>query len=400
MNLHTCELADLINQANTAGHETIRRERAAIDEHINAVPTPFVYGFTTLLGHLDDEPMTPQAQAHLLDAHLVGPTRNLPAEFGRLLITVKLAQLASGGSGIHPDTADALRRALDSHAPDEWVGAFTASYGCGDVVPGAWFVHNLMTIHGLELTHPGDLIALINGHFVSTAIGLIAADAYRRLIDRIHLTLDRTAAIAADATVQPSVTARDRQPLQRSLAAASGAIGESLRNRLITPSANPLFHTVGTDNRTRIAAHSQASFLDYTLTNAFTGALLGVGQIAATVKGSIKTFCDLRPNGSQARIQPVKVAHALISTLPEPVRPSDFTISESAGIEDAADHSLDAALRLIEACTITDDLIDIAEAEAECAQLSGTQTLPCPKCEWLAAGLRLPELAADLANQQ
>src|SRR5690606_7189042 len=89
-------------------------------------------------------------------------------------VVTKLEQLHHGGSGIHGATYRAL---LDAAAPFTAPvrGGWTTSYGSGDVIPAAWLVHDLRTTTapGL-LRHPGDLIALINGSFVSTALGTAA----------------------------------------------------------------------------------------------------------------------------------------------------------------------------------------------------------------------------------
>src|SRR5699024_5423250 len=142
---------------------------------------PRVYGFNTLLGHLDGIDSGSDSQRNLLQAHLVGSRQSLPAGWGRLLVACKLSQLPVGGSGIHPQTYNWLSRL---NWPDEvhLSGAWTSSYGSGDVVPGAWFVEALVKEFGLKLEFPGDLICLINGNYVSTAVGLVAYQAAVRVL--------------------------------------------------------------------------------------------------------------------------------------------------------------------------------------------------------------------------
>ena len=114
-----------------AGAARVEDERTSIDRLLASTPLPRIYGFTTLLGHLDDHGASAEDQWTLLDAHLVGTPTRQTAAFGQLLAACKIEQASHGGSGMSPAAFDALRdRAIDTQTGI--AGAWTASYGAGD----------------------------------------------------------------------------------------------------------------------------------------------------------------------------------------------------------------------------------------------------------------------------
>ncbi|HJA37918.1 MAG TPA: hypothetical protein H9793_02880, partial [Candidatus Brevibacterium intestinigallinarum] len=98
-----------------AGAARVEDERTSIDRLLASTPLPRIYGFTTLLGHLDDHGASAEDQWTLLDAHLVGTPTRQTAPFGQLLAACKVEQASHGGSGMSPAAFDALRdRAIDT----------------------------------------------------------------------------------------------------------------------------------------------------------------------------------------------------------------------------------------------------------------------------------------------
>lgn len=349
---------ETIHQALTefgAAHHRIEQERYAVDELLDSQTAPAVYGFNTLLGHHDNREATVGDQEHLLDAHLVGPVSSFPSSWGKLLTRVKLAQLSHGGSGVHPDTYKRLELFLTFPDDQVWEGNWTSSYSCGDVVPGTWFVHNLRQ-HGVDAPHHrGDLIALINGSFVSTAAGLIVAQRFCELTAAALALIESVSHRRGIRGVQKSVTMRDVSPLRNLVETANITLIDALTNRLVNPSANPIFtfgkHTV---------PHSQSSFLDFTLTTALTQAAQTCSAAAAYVKGAVTELVSHDTPGATARVQPVKIIEALIREMSAFPSPSHFGLTESNGVEDVADLSLLAARTLASLLTRLEQVFDIA----------------------------------------
>lgn len=367
--LHLCAPFDSLRTGfDEDAHALVERERAAVDRLLDGENSPRVYGFTTLLGHLDDQDSTVESQNRLLDAHLAGIPFELPAAWERLVLACKLAQLSAGGSGVHPSTYRRLGEILASDAEHDHVvsGAWTSSYGSGDVVPGAWFVDNLCRSHGLTLSHPGDLITLINGNFISTAVALLVQSDFVRVaresIQLLSSVDDFLNSSQAGHSVQLSVTMRDLQPLQTSLEHTIGQLCVALDARLHTHSCNPRF--LVSESRTEYL--SQSSFLDFTLTGALSVATQAAQQIAVYLKGSIRLRESLAPADEMAPIQPTKVAQALIAGLAnsDPSATAGFSISESNGVEDVCDLGLASALNLLRVTSGLKRVLSIAQTEA------------------------------------
>lgn len=367
--LHLCAPFDsLWVGPDEDSHALVERERAAVDRLLDGENSPRIYGFTTLLGHLDDQNSTAESQNRLLDAHLVGIPFELPVAWERLVLACKLTQLSAGGSGVHPSTYRRLGEILASGTEHDYVvsGAWTSSYGSGDVVPGAWFVDNLCRSHGLTLSHPGDLITLINGNFISTAIALLVQSDFVRVARESMQLLtsvgDFLNSSQAGRSVQLSVTMRDLQPLQTSLEHTIGQLCAALDDRLHTHSCNPRFLV----SESRIEYLSQSSFLDFTLTGALSVATQAAQQIAVYLKGSIRLRESLAPADEMSPIQPTKVAQALIAGLAnsDPSASAGFSISESNGVEDVCDLGLASALNLLRVTSGLKRVLSIAQSEA------------------------------------
>ncbi len=341
----------LLSAASTdASHARIEADRRLVDALLDNADPPNIYGFTTLLGHLDSMPMTPTGQMSLLRAHLVGSPFEAPPEWMTILTRVKLSQLSAGGSGIHPATFRALSGVAQTAYPHSARGAWTIGYSSGDVVPAAWWLNALIDIGAVELHHPGDLITLINGSFVSTAHAIVAIRAWTRTIDACLAVVreqEQTLPSYADSGIQLPVTMRDLSPLLRSIEHAVSDVLAALEFRLTHPSCNPVFISEGG----RAQVRSQSSFLDFTLRDALETALSASVQTSVYLLAAARLRLDhFRPDETTP-LQVLKIARshhrALVSLSAR--TPMDYSLMESAGIEDVCDWSLSAAITLNEA---------------------------------------------------
>ncbi|MCB1222136.1 aromatic amino acid lyase, partial [bacterium] len=155
-----------------AAAERIGNERLKVEKFLKSEGTR-VYGFNTLLGHLDHLDMPHDGQSLLLEGHLLpARARPMPRLFNAMT-AVKLHQICRGGSGLSADTFSQL---LQAHARGGHVDGVPLypSYSSGDVVPAAWWLKSLKARNLLGDLRDGDLIILLNGNFISTSVGLLA----------------------------------------------------------------------------------------------------------------------------------------------------------------------------------------------------------------------------------
>lgn len=353
------EIEDLLDSGTSPqASDRIARERAMVDALVAEPQTPPIYGFTTLLGHLDDAAARVEDQEQLLHAHLVGPTTTLPSTWARLLLRVKLAQLAHGGSGIHPEMHASLLAASERLGDLGVTGNWTTSYSSGDVVPAAWLTAVLQAQGHVTLSHPGDLISLINGHFVSTAAALVVADRFSELAGEAVTLIHASRTGRGVGGVQFPVTLRDLTPLEDTITSATTALLVALRDRLAAASCNPRFVPDGTGVR----ATSGSTFLDFRLTGALSQTIQTTAQLGAYLKAVISAQTSGDPHDSSARVQPTKVAEALLQEISTITLPTHFALAESLGVEDVADHSLTTASLLARALSRLDSLIGLADS--------------------------------------
>lgn len=323
-----------------------RDERVSIENFLDSEARPVVYGFTTLFGHLDHIPADQTSQSRLLKAHLIGPVETLPGEWAEILLRVKVANLAQGGSGLHPHTFEALTGAISSLSQDPqslgaWSGNWLSSYGSGDVVPGAWLVQQLSSKVNIQLSHPGDLIALINGHFVSSTAALLNAVRFLVLAQETLSAMSDCFQSLHTSTQLP-VTLRDIAPLRETIEITQVQLFEAIHARVNSPSANPLFSFTSGE----VTAVSQSSFLDFSLTGAIAQAIQTVAQACVYLKASVQHAGRLEAESSSMRIQNVKIIEDHIREIASLVIPTNFSFSESNGVEDIGDQSLRSARML------------------------------------------------------
>ena len=367
----------------------ISGERAAIETLLAHDPSPHIYGFTTLLGQLDTQREEKVDQTELLKAHLVGTQRDAPAEFVALVTRCKIEQLHHGGSGVHPDTYLALLR-LDTVAGVAARGAWLSSYGAGDVVPAAWWIDNVIPSAARANLRQGDLIALLNGNFYSTALGVTAAMSAVEVLGSFVARAARLCSyprsgptrggallspelgdyFARNARSHPSdqpqlpISLRDADAYLVPIAVAVAAVGEALERRLAVSSANPLFDVTGDG----VKVESQSGFLDVTLTLALTNLAQAIHLAMRATQRFIVHASETRieKNGSPDvhRVQPPKAAMAIVERagLVGGQLPLQFTGSDSDGIEDLRDLSLLTAANVLELAAMTRETIALLDS--------------------------------------
>lgn len=350
--------------------DRIIEERKFVEGYVTKTP---VYGFSTLFGHYDHHTeltgLSQETQNSLLQAHLVGTPVPTPVWFFRSLADTKLTQLNNGGTGISGDAYKAVQKAAGLSDDAELSGSWFKSYGCGDVVDGSWFVHNLIEQGLLTLSRSGDLMALINGSYVSTTVARSAYDFFKVAIeDSLNLLKANSNPTQA---VQLPVTLRDLSPLLDSYAQSSHQMDEALTHREETKSGNPLFDM---EQGTHL---SNASFLDFTLTHSLTGA----GQTTQVAGIYVKALTNhvskhmSVPSPADTPIQPTKVNTGLVKRM-IPLSP-DFYLNESETVEDVGDMSSHTALGLIH------NLKLLREANNNLHRLLGEETTPIHRAEEL-----------------
>lgn len=365
---------------------TIAEERRMVDHSLQRDDAPGIYGFTTYLGQLDHQRAEPEDQQILLENHLVGPTTNADEKFIGLLTACKLQQLHHGGTGIHPATYRALVQAEARPAYGCWSG----SYGAGDVVPAAWWARSVLrSAPGTSEStwRPGDFIALVNGDFVSTTWGIIAAVDFicsaaavlaryadhavnpwggaRASTDQTIMgLLSRFERVPAGETQLP-VSLRDALPLVQAIVDVLKRWSLTLNDRLEAPSGNPLFLPTGEDGVPQLAPISQASFLGPQLTFEQTNALQLTHMMAGVVQRMIAhQVRDTWSTGAAAKVQPPKVAEAYLERMRLNFTglSSRFTGHESEGIEDFWDLSTLSAEQLLGALGELPGLLHILDS--------------------------------------
>lgn len=373
-------------------HATARitSERSDVERMLRTEPRPRVYGFNTLLGHLDTVAAVETNQLVLHQAHLIGRTTSITGTLPDLILATKLEQLSHGGSGLHPHT---YRVVLGSFAGPaaEVRGAWRASYSSGDVVPAAWWIQHLRDTNPALRFRSGDLIALLNGNFVSTAFALHAVvQLVEYLADFIVRTVEiaqpgRVAAVAAGRDwladevradlprdsglpsvgdhVQPAVSVRDLATYLAPISTTIDALRTAIDARLSTFSGNPTFRYVGRE----IRHTSSASFLDLNLSLALTSGIQLTHFCMAAIQRFTQHLCDTQAQlpamDYMHFVQPPKVSSAMVveAGAKHGTLPSRFQLAESEGIEDQADLSLSIAQSLAEVLRLANDQLAVLD---------------------------------------
>lgn len=314
----------------------IGEQRAAVEAFIDDGGQ--AYGFTTLFGHLDSIRREREGIANLYQGHLVGAPEQLEPAWARGVLAVKLCQLANGGSGISPGTYQRLLERFSAELSDVRID-LRASYGSGDVVPGAWFVEAMLG--GAEGLPAGDLMALINGGYVPAGLLLGSLPLVRSVFGDALALVGEAAefARAHDAGVQLPVSLRDTSPLERAAGHGRAQLETALGGALNRRSANPLFEFEGGE----AAPRSNSSFLDFELSLAIAATHEALRVVSAYLTGATRFVAKLGEETAPELEKPFfvqlpKVSEAYADGLTVPA--VAYGHAESLGVEDIGDGGL------------------------------------------------------------
>ncbi|AIL96590.1 aromatic amino acid lyase [Corynebacterium ureicelerivorans] len=321
------------------------------------------YGFTTLFGHLDSIKREREAISSLYQGHLVGHPDRLDPVIARGIVAVKLCQLSNGGTGISLASYERLREAYAAGLDDVRVDLY-ASYGSGDVVPGAWLVNSIFG--GVENLRRGDLMALINGAYLPAGVLLGALDQLETVVSRglvlIADARDVSKKLQKSSDVQLPVSLRDLTPLHEVVDHARDQIEAALLRAANRRSGNPMFQIEGGV----VQPWSNSSFLDFQLTFALSTAHEASLVIAAYATSATRWVCgsaELLADELQRPlfVQLPKVAKAYEDKLLARSAGASYSQNESRGVEDISDSSLRRVLDLVDSASVIDNINDLLE---------------------------------------
>lgn len=348
-------------QAWSSSTVALADERRNIEEFVDSGGQ--AYGFTTLFGHLDAIKREREAISNLYQGHLVGRPQRLDPNIARGIVVVKLCQLSNGGTGISLPSYERLRDGYASGLENVRVD-LRASYGSGDVVPGAWLVNSIFG--KADYLHRGDFMALINGSYFPAGVLLGAWDQLESAASRgLRLIAEATAVsqkLQKAVDVQLPVSLRDLTPLHEAVNQARGQLETALLRAANRRSGNPMFQP---DNGSVLPV-SNSSFLDFQLTFALTAAREAALVIAAYSTSATRWVCRLAEEMADELQRPLfvqlpKVAKAYEDELISRSTGVGYSQNESQGVEDISDSSLRRVLDLVETAPVVDNISDLLE---------------------------------------
>lgn len=321
----------------------------------------YAYGFSTFLGHLDNHPINEKDSRAILDAHLIGSEESYPFQLIRALTIVKLCQWSQGGSGVSPQT---YQQVLSSFGQESDADIpLSASYGSGDVVPGSWWASTVM---GDMTLHKGDVIALINGNFVSAGTLLYH---WSKIIDTISDAQLRCMEVMAllNASVdhvQAAVSTRDPGHLTSVVKTSINRLQSALLDTVNSQSANPMF-IPGTYGG--VVCESNSSFLNFPLSYAVAEMTETVKLLSAYTKSVTSQLASSLEKDKPAvqaavYVQYPKVSKAYFDQVNRTSNSVDYLQNESGGVEDISDGCLSRVLTLVDVSEVLDKQVALLDS--------------------------------------
>lgn len=366
-------------------------ERSAIESAVASGRN--AYGFTSLLGPLDDIDASDGYQAQLLAGHLIGVPQEIDKRAGDWITATKLQQLSLGGSGITPKT---FMSVSDSFAMGEirYEIDLDASYSSADVVPASWWVRSVLG-SPCHLGGDGDLIALMNGDFVSAGMLAYATErlldeacvlfACLRHADMMAFPQTRGQELLATAMgllharndhPQKSVLHRDCMPIVSGIATEIAGAMAVYENAASHRSGNPLFLR---DDDGTVLPVSQSSFLDFSIASAASGLSHATCLSARLAQKAIASTCDRMEDGDRTPqwVQYPKVSLGYcIAIEGHQANAMQLTGFESGGVEDLWDAGLITTCVLLGQLHILDKETQLL---SECFGMAGNEIVPMPQ---------------------
>lgn len=344
------------------------------------------YGFTSMLGPNDHREMSPEQQQIMLAGHCVGTPSELSEPEARAILASKIIQLANGGTGMSAARYNDLL-AVARQTPGSVNVDLDASYGSGDVVPAAWWVKSIWG----ESTNwqAGDLIALINGNFVSNAFSYLVFDKLLNTVAAfVNLTAETHKQFISGATgnlldfklnalyvnhtgwdspPQLPVSQRDIFPILHSASSNLYRFAEALESSLAAKSGNPIF----IKEQGRVVAKSQSSFLNLELSGGLHAINSTVAQLSAATQRATEIVCskllqdadDFTTQILQA-VQLPKVSEAYKLQIATPLL-VNYSGSMSGGVEDLWDLNLPNSRELLRKLNILEKQLDTLKTATE-----------------------------------
>lgn len=366
-------LTDLLNgldgilpsQLENTARSRILRERKLVNAFLDSGGQ--AYGFSTFFGHLDIHEIQPGDSLNLLQAHLVGRPEPLNDRQSRAITLIKLCQLAQGGSGLSPETFEAVLRGVTTQVSID----LDASYGSGDVVPGAWWVRSILG-DSPDLQR-GDLIALINGSFIPEGLLLamisplnVAFSAIQRAAAKAQVFLQKRTAPG----VQLSVSLRDLAPLENELQAGLDQFKWAIEESANRQSSNPTFSfedDEGTPGKALVSVVSNSSFLNFECLAAVRRLGMSISVAAGYALATIKHLSSALETESSVNygaewVQVPKVATSYYENLLDTLTFSGSTAQwASGGTEDISDFLLAETQKIQRSVDLLGKLIQLLD---------------------------------------
>ncbi|WP_257159692.1 aromatic amino acid ammonia-lyase [Corynebacterium cystitidis] len=321
--------------------EDVSSTRSKVDSYL--ADGGQAYGFSTLLGHLDSHRLSMRdVQNDMFRAHLVGEPHPVSLRQIRAITAVKLSQLAQAANGVSLEIYSALLKSFTQLERSSALAMdLAASYGSGDVVPAAWWVHSVLGQN--PCFDRGDVIALINGNFITP--GLVLADyaSWRSAIDEVVDTVLIARKTLGGSEVQLPVSLRDVSPLTQLVDFSFSRLRDQVIAAVNEPTGNPLFVESGGEFK----AVSNSSFLNFSLASSLSAFAEMLEACSAYLRSATERLANV---GEQREgelvhgayfVQPPKVSKAYFDQIHSLMNTSfPLAQSESHMVEDIGDTAL------------------------------------------------------------
>lgn len=191
----------------------IEKEHVILQNLLNSENPPFIYGVTSLVGHMDSKSVSIDQidafQKELIDNHALdiglGYYNNWQV---KCIFYSKLVSIQAGGTGISPSLFKELVRIYCDNTYQLKIPR-NISYSCGEVIQGANFAQSLQPYFSHEYSFViKDGISIINGQYVS--LGLVIA-LLPRLLKSLDYLVDNTVYLFKQLQINPSILYADRE---------------------------------------------------------------------------------------------------------------------------------------------------------------------------------------------
>lgn len=334
----------------------IEEKRSMVDNFL--VNGGHAYGFSTLFGHLDNNPMRKEDQDILVESHTIGTPQEYPPKLTRAISTIKMCQLSQGESGVSPHTYNEILSLYDRDIKANL--DLDASYGSGDVVPSAWWLKSLFPEK--NFIYPGDVMALINGSFIPVGILLF----YRKKIHTIFKSsielVRKSSKTVSNSSVQLPVSLRDISPLSHLIDSVLHDIDTQIERSSSFSSGNPIFHF----DKEEVKPLSNSSFLNFDLSLSLRKLSECINILSSYLRSSTlysSSYAESVAHNAQEKthfIQHPKVSKAYCDKISSILNFSpSYSQGESHHVEDISDGSLMLVASIVDSLDLLNKQVNI-----------------------------------------